>query len=536
LREDRTQADQLVALQRVQGLLDVARLVGSDRSMDSVLAEIARTISEALGFRGVAFNLYRPAWDDFIVSTVHGSEAMCDELLGETYGWGVWELPLEGRFERRGAYFIPDGSLDWSDPELGARYVPAGPARSDGDAWIPGDELFVPCRHSDGHLLGIVSVGEPESGLRPSDDQLDLLVAIVALTGRALQGAQEAVEATRHRNALEQLLQISSRLPEHRSIDEVLQEVCDGVAGALYFQKVMIELVDGATGLLTPRAVAGWPDVSHAPQWRLSVDEIRPLLDPAFEVEGCYLVPQVAALARTPQRDAFTSTMNGHGPHAWNHHWLVVPLYDQEGEIVGRIWADDPADRLLPSSSRLQALRVFANQASMAVIAAGHVEQLRAQADRDPLTGMLNRRAFMRELDAELDRSRRYGHKLALAIGDLDDFKAINDTDGHPAGDRALEEVAALLQDTLRGTDLAFRVGGDEFALLLPETDKAQATEAVGRIVASLAEGRGLGICFGIALFPDDGAEAEELIRRADQALYEAKRSDGDVCFAAHAA
>ena len=107
----RTQVDQLVALQRVQGLLDVARLVGSDRSLDSVLSEIARTISEALGFQGVAFNLYRPAWDDFIVSTVHGSEAMCETLLGETYDWSVWSLPLEDRFERRGAYFIPEG---WS--------------------------------------------------------------------------------------------------------------------------------------------------------------------------------------------------------------------------------------------------------------------------------------------------------------------------------------------------------------------------------------------------------------------------------------
>ena len=267
----RTQSDQLVALQRVQGLLDVARLVGSDRSLDSVLSEIARTISEALGFQGVAFNLYRPAWDDFIVSTVHGSEAMCETLLGEAYDWSVWELPLQDRFERRGAYFIPHGMVDWSDPELGARYVPERTTAAGDDAWIPGDELFVSCRHSDGHLLGIVSVGEPISGRRPSDDQLDLLVAMVSLTARALQGAQEAVEAARHRIALEQLLQVSSRLSERRSIDQVLQEVCDGVSGALDFQKVMIELVDPETGLLTPRAVVGWDGVAAAPEWRVSV-------------------------------------------------------------------------------------------------------------------------------------------------------------------------------------------------------------------------------------------------------------------------
>ena len=540
MRPDRPQSDQLVALQRVQGLLDVARLVGSDRSLDSVLSEIARTISEALGFQGVAFNLYRPAWDDFVVSTVHGSDAMCETLLGEAYDWSVWELPLQDRFERRGAYFIPHGMVDWSDPELGARYVPERAAAAGDDAWVAGDELFVPCRHSDGHLLGIVSVGEPISGARPSDDQLDLLVAMVSLTARALQGAQEAVEAARHRIALEQLLQVSSRLSERRSIDEVLQEVCDGVSGALDFQKVMIELVDPETGLLTPRAVVGWDGLAAAPEWRVSVDEIRPLLDPAFEVEGCFLVPHATAIGRTPQRSPFTSTMNGRGPHAWDHHWLVVPLHDEAGEIVGRIWADDPADRLLPSASRLQALRVFANQAMMAVIAAGHVEQLRAQADRDSLTGLLNRRAFMRELGTEIERSLRYGRHFVLALCDLDDFKSINDTDGHPAGDRALEAVAALLQSTIRASDFAFRVGGDEFALLLPETDADEAHDAVRRIVTALSGdsvlGASLGISFGLALFPIHGKTPEELIRRADQALYAAKRSDDDVSFAPRAA
>jgi diguanylate cyclase (GGDEF)-like protein len=176
----------------------------------------------------------------------------------------------------------------------------------------------------------------------------------------------------------------------------------------------------------------------------------------------------------------------------------------------------------------------------MAVIAAGHVEQLRAQADRDSLTGMLNRRAFMRELGSEIERSARYGRHFVLALCDLDDFKQINDTDGHPAGDRALEAVAGLLERAIRGTDFAFRIGGDEFALLLPETEAVEATEAVERIAAALAGGAvladGLGISFGLAVFPRDGDSAEELIRRADQALYAAKRSDDDPGIAARAA
>jgi diguanylate cyclase (GGDEF)-like protein len=176
----------------------------------------------------------------------------------------------------------------------------------------------------------------------------------------------------------------------------------------------------------------------------------------------------------------------------------------------------------------------------MAVIAAGHVEQLRAQADRDSLTGLLNRRAFMRELSIEIERSLRYGRRFVLALCDLDDFKQINDTDGHPAGDRALEAVAGLLERSIRASDFAFRIGGDEFALLFPETDAADAAEAVERIVAALAGdgvlGHGLGISFGLALFPGDAKTADELIRRADQALYAAKRSDDDVHFAPRAA
>ena len=506
-----------------------------------MLSEIARTISEALGFRGVAFNLYRPAWDDFIVSTVHGSDAMCETLLGETYDWSVWSLPLEDRFERRGAYFIPEGCVDWSDPGLGARYVPDQPSAQATDAWVPGDELFVPCRHSDGHLLGIVSVGEPVSGMRPSDDQLDLLVAMVSLTARALQGAQEAVEAARHRTALEQLLQVSSRLSERRSIDEVLQEVCDAVAGALDFQKVMIELVDPATGVLMPRAVAGWADVSHAPQWRVSVDEIRPLLDPDFEVEGCFLVPQTAAIARAPQRTGFTSTMNGRGPHAWDHHWLVVPLYDQAGRDLrahlgrrpGRPAAalalapagparvrqpgDDGRDRrrsrraaARPGRSRLahrdaQPARVHARAghrdralpALRAPLRAGPVRPRRVQADqrhRRPPGGRPRAGGCRRPAGAHHPRQRlRLPHRRRRV---------------RPAAARDRRRRGAGGGRADRG-----RAGG-----------RQRPRRGPGHQLRRWRSSR------------PTASTPEELIRRADQALYAAKRSDDDLHFAPRAA
>ena len=134
----------------------------------------------------------------------------------------------------------------------------------------------------------------------------------------------------------------------------------------------------------------------------------------------------------------YVSEINGRGPLAWDHHWLFVPLRDRTGDVVGRIWADDPQDRLLPSRARLEALAVFANQATMAIVAAGQLEELRALAQEDPLTGLPNRRAFMRDLESELERTRRHGRPLALVLCDVDDLKHINDTHGHPGGDRAL--------------------------------------------------------------------------------------------------
>ena len=184
-------------------------------------------------------------------------------------------------------------------------------------------------------------------------------------------------------------------------------------------------------------------------------------------------MPYADTVARAGQAFADSgSQMHGRGPRAWDRHRLYVPLRDATGAIVGRIWADEPEDLLVPSRARLEALALFAGQATLAMVSAGQLEQLRILADQDPLTTLPNRRAFMRELEAEVVRAGRYGHPLALVIGDVDDFKLINDTYGHPAGDQALCEVADTLRAGLRTSDAAFRLGGDEFALLLPETTR----------------------------------------------------------------
>ena len=214
--------------------------------------------------------------------------------------------------------------------------------------------------------------------------------------------------------------------------------------------------------------------------------------------------------------------MNGRGPHAWNRHWLLVPLRDADDAVIGVLSADEPEDRLLPSSEKLQALRIFANQAAAAIVSAERVRELSFLADHDPLTRLLNRRAFVERLDAEVARSGRYDRSFSLVVCDIDGFKGVNDRLGHAAGDEALQMFGRTIERALRKSDSAFRIGGDEFALLLAEATEDDAREVIGRVRDKLD---GMHASFGIASCPGDALDGKSLFRLADEALYQAKRS-----------
>ena len=156
-------------------------------------------------------------------------------------------------------------------------------------------------------------------------------------------------------------------------------------------------------------------------------------------------------------------------------------------------------------------------------------EKLRHQAEHDPLTGLANRRRFEQELERQIERSSRHAECAALAVLDLDGFKAVNDVHGHAAGDKLLAAVAAALANRLRATDVAARIGGDEFAVILIGVDQRGAASAA----AALAEAIGEQTCaaglvatasVGIAMI-EPGSSADELFAEADRAMYAAKRA-----------
>ncbi len=158
------------------------------------------------------------------------------------------------------------------------------------------------------------------------------------------------------------------------------------------------------------------------------------------------------------------------------------------------------------------------------------LKKLQINAATDPLTGLYNRRLFEEHFEKELNRALRYNQHLALVILDLHQFKEVNDRFGHPQGDLFLQTAAATLRKSLRTSDYAFRIGGDEFALLLVHSDSEQANTLARRIranfgsaVQTMQASVGLGMDYGIAVFPADGDQRDVLVRIADQRLYQMK-------------
>ena len=204
----------------------------------------------------------------------------------------------------------------------------------------------------------------------------------------------------------------------------------------------------------------------------------------------------------------------------------VLALYD-------RVGGDDFDD------ADLHTLRTFAGQAGVAV----HNVRVHEEAQRlsltDPLTGLWNYRYLRESLRREVERASRFGRMLAVLVLDLDHFKEVNDTYGHAAGDAVLGEFARRIRIGLREVDVAFRQGGEEFVVLLPETDAYGGiivAERLGAAVRDLPvsiEARGsipVTVSIGVAVFPEHGKTVQEVLQAADDALYAAKNGGRDTC------
>jgi diguanylate cyclase (GGDEF)-like protein len=221
---------------------------------------------------------------------------------------------------------------------------------------------------------------------------------------------------------------------------------------------------------------------------------------------------------------------------------LAVPLRARN-RTLGALVLTGPRGAFEASSRRV--LEILANQAAATISLIKDREQQRQLAVRDGLTGLYNRRAFAEILASAIaNEDRRDKGRLGLVILDLDHFKKLNDTYGHPAGDAALRSMARLLLQHLRRGDQAARYGGEEFVVILPGSDPERSVQAAERLRQALAKHRfvhdgsriPLTASLGVAVWPEDGRDPESLLASADRALYAAKQAGRNRVMAATAA
>ena len=209
-----------------------------------------------------------------------------------------------------------------------------------------------------------------------------------------------------------------------------------------------------------------------------------------------------------------------------------MPIRDDGGSLSGLMVVEDPIDRLLPTDGKRRALRLLIDQVS--ALQGGIVtrERLQHLASHDPLTGVRNRRNLTQLLEAH--------REVALLICDLDDFKRINDIHGHDVGDRVLVRFGQLLRELARQDDVPMRLGGEEFCVVLPHTNRTGALAAAERLRAETAKqmhdlvAGGVTVSIGVANTSRGVLDARGLLAAADRGLYAAKAAGRDRVF--HAA
>lgn len=378
------------------------------------------------------------------------------------------------------------------------------------------------------HVLGSVDALQRASR-RLGAGELSARVALdrndeIGELARGFDAMAEQIE--QHEHALEErnsrlsaLNQIAVAITSSSSLRDMLEQIMRSGIDLTGVKASCIAFYDAATGHFTEWVTQGLSE--HF----VSNISFRPggLADETF-TRGSHVVsndlPETRhKLSRLAREEGLRS-------------FVCLPLTSRERHLGVIYFYRSDSDTFPPAEIEL--LTIFASLAAQAIENARLYAEVQERAITDALTGLFNRREFRRRLNEEMGRARRFRRPLSLLMLDIDHFKAVNDTHGHPAGDEVLRVIAARVRASLRPTDHVARYGGEEFIVMQPETtpDGALATaERIRAAIAGTAVPIGLDravsatISVGTASFPDNADTEEELIAAADRALYAAKES-----------
>ena len=346
----------------------------------------------------------------------------------------------------------------------------------------------------------------------------ELQAEIERLRSRIRVVEAERDEYAQQNSELFVLQQVFSTINSTLEINDILSMVLRGVVEALRFKRVVM------FDVLEDNSIVRRLECDH-------LGQVQYAADPRSFRENSTIVD----IATGTSQLAFGTDIDDDRPlDDTRTAYVLAPLVARD-VVRGMLYADDPPGDSI-SENQLRVMLDFASQAAIAVENARLYDQTRKLLEEtqrlaltDALTGIPNRRAMTEMLERELHKSERFDSPFAFCILDLDDLKKINDSGGHSLGDLALKRFAQVLKKNARKGDIIARYAGDEFVVIMAQSDREHAERGVERILSALRR-NGLASSIGVSMFPIDGTDGQTLFFAADEALYGAKQAGKNQC------
>jgi diguanylate cyclase (GGDEF)-like protein len=424
----------------------------------------------------------------------------------------IAEGPLSARTGVFGAMLRDGKPIVMEAPRSSLLPYYQGPAEVAAFAGVPVTE---------GHAVRGLLIADRQIGESFGAGEVSLLGAAAGQVMRIVQSERvfQAVERSKHEH--ERFYKASAALNRALTLAEVYEAAIEGARGVCEFDFAAIATFDAREGTHTvSRAVGEGTETLDGTTHR----------DPgslaSMVVKNKLALP---AAGEWRDRDEDTYVFDQNLRMKGFESLYVLPLLVKD-EVIGTFTVAARRPGAFPGDRR-EMLGVIANQVAISLQNGRMYQVLEEQATTDGLTGLVNHRTFQERFSAMLGRADRHKFKVSLILTDIDHFKKINDTYGHPTGDQVLKRVAAILKASARKIDIVARYGGEEFAIVLEGTDRQGARMLAERIrqevgQQSFESAKGpfaATLSLGVSVYPDDARAKQEIISRADQALYAAK-------------
>jgi diguanylate cyclase (GGDEF)-like protein len=486
-------------------MLEAARALSAERDLRRLFSRLHRLVGNVMD--AGTFYVALGSWEQGVMTAPY---CVDHYKLIETPGPIPLEGSLSGHVFREGRPIIIRDEADWQ------RY----PWIERGDDNNPPlSALVVPMRVG-ARTIGVIAAQSARANAYGERDR-DVLVAIAEQAAIAVENSQHLTRADQRARELQLLAEVSRALSSQLSIRALCQTVCNEVRRVMDAQVFFVALTaDDGASMRLEFAIEG-DELLESEPVKLENTFARRVL----ETREPLVIQTSREITQTPHRTIRRSDRGAVRSLA------MAPLRLAD-RCIGVMSAQSYNERAFDETS-VRLLTAIGEQLALAVQNAQLFGDAKSRADRDPLTNLFHHRYLKTRLEEEIAQSRFTNRPLVVLMMDIDNFKLVNDTYGHPVGDDALRMLTGVLQATCRGSDVIGRYGGDEFMIILPDTDVEQGMRIAERIETEVA-GRSLHLhdgttiplrcSIGLASVPQDGRSPSEIIAKADAALYQSKR------------